>query len=365
MFGTLDKVYKFFANHPKRQYALSELSHDSSSKLKSLCQTRWLQRIDAFHVFMDMFPAIIKTFDSIVANGSEWSRDAVLDTGALMKCMLNFEFILALHTIERYISYTEGLTRLLQARAIDLIQAVQHVTTLKQVLTDARTDVENHFHIIFDQASRHAAEYDVQVKTPRRCSVQATHDKQLPQNAEEYYRASLTIPFLDYMVTEIEDRFDSHSVMAMKCLGIIPSCFHVKDRASDKEMLDFFREHIPHVSTFEAELKLWYEQFKGREPSELPDTPQASLRYAHSMAFPTIRKILIQIMVLPVTTCEAERSFSALRRIKTYLRSTMSQERLSGLALLNVHQSANLPSTEAIRCEFLKKNRRIMEQRLI
>jgi hypothetical protein len=83
-------------------------------------------------------------------------------------------------------------------------------------------------------------------------------------------------------------------------------------------MLDFFRKHIPHVSTFETELKLWYEQFKGREPPKLPNIPQASLRYVHSMAFPTIRKILIHIMVLPVTTCEAERSFSALRRIKTY-----------------------------------------------
>ena len=179
-------------------------------------------------------------------------------------------------------------------------------------------------------------------------------------------------------MTEIENRFDPHSVMAMKCLGIIPSHFHIKDRASDEEMFDFFQNDIPHWSTFEAELKLWYEQFKGKEPSELPDTPLTSLKYAHSMAFPTIRKILahsmvfptirkilVHIMVLPVTTCEAEQSFSALRRIKTYLRSTMSQERLSRLALLNIHDSADLPTTEAIRCEFLLKNRRIMQQRLI
>ena len=114
---------------------------------------------------------------------------------------------------------------------MDLIQAVQHVTSLKQVLTDARTDVENQFHIIFDQASRQAAEYDVQ--------VQATRDNQPSQNAEEYYRRSLAIPFLDHLVTEIENRFDSHSVMAMKCLGIIPSCSHIKDRASDRDVRFF------------------------------------------------------------------------------------------------------------------------------
>ena len=36
----------------------------------------------------------------IVANGSEWFRDAVLDASPLMKCMLSFEFIVTLHTIE-------------------------------------------------------------------------------------------------------------------------------------------------------------------------------------------------------------------------------------------------------------------------
>ena len=45
----------------------------------------------------------------------------------------------------------------------------------------------------------------------------------------------------------------------------------------------------------------------------------------------------MHMMVLPVTSCEAECSFSTLRRLKTYLRTTMSQERLNGLALLNVY----------------------------
>ena len=49
------------------------------------------------------------------------------------------------------------------------------------------------------------------------------------------------------------------------------------------------------------------------------------------------------MMVLPVTSYEAERSFSTLRRLKTYLHTTMSQERLNGLALLNVYIS--LPHT--------------------
>jgi len=37
------------------------------------------------------------------------------------------------------------------------------------------------------------------------------------------------------------------------------------------------------------------------------------------------------------TTASAERSFSSLKRIKTYLRTTMCNERLTDLAILSIH----------------------------
>ena len=42
--------------------------------------------------------------------------------------------------------------------------------------------------------------------------------------------------------------------------------------------------------------------------------------------------------VIPATSCSAERSFSSLRRLKTYLRNTMGQNRLSSLALLHIER---------------------------
>jgi len=42
--------------------------------------------------------------------------------------------------------------------------------------------------------------------------------------------------------------------------------------------------------------------------------------------------------VVVASSATAERSFSSLRRLKTYLRSTMGQERLNHVLILNVHQ---------------------------
>ena len=53
--------------------------------------------------------------------------------------------------------------------------------------------------------------------------------------------------------------------------------------------------------------------------------------------FPNINVLLCILCTLPVTSTESERSFSTLKRLKTYLRSTMTTERQSGLAMMNIN----------------------------
>ncbi len=44
------------------------------------------------------------------------------------------------------------------------------------------------------------------------------------------------------------------------------------------------------------------------------------------------------IIVLPATNAASERSFSTMKRIKTYLRSTIKQDRLNHLMILNIYK---------------------------
>ena len=53
-------------------------------------------------------------------------------------------------------------------------------------------------------------------------------------------------------------------------------------------------------------------------------------------AFPDILACLRVALTLPVASATAERSFSAMRRIKTHLCASMSDSRLSNLALIAV-----------------------------
>jgi hypothetical protein len=54
---------------------------------------------------------------------------------------------------------------------------------------------------------------------------------------------------------------------------------------------------------------------------------------------PEFAQAMTILAVIPATSCSAERSFSALRRLKTYLRNTMSQTRVNSIALINMERA--------------------------
>ena len=61
--------------------------------------------------------------------------------------------------------------------------------------------------------------------------------------------------------------------------------------------------------------------------------------------------LLTLILILPATNAVSERSASSLRRIKTYLHSTMSQQRLNNLMILHIHkeQTDSLDLTQCMK----------------
>ena len=79
-----------------------------------------------------------------------------------------------------------------------------------------------------------------------------------------------------------------------------------------------------------------------------------------ALILPTYKEAETILASIPATSCSAERSFSALRRIKTYLRNTTGEERLSAIAILNIEREATnfveANCMEEILNEFAKRN---------
>ena len=74
-------------------------------------------------------------------------------------------------------------------------------------------------------------------------------------------------------------------------------------------------------------------------------------------AFPVLVKMIKIALTIVVSMAECERSFSTLKRTKTYLRSSMSEQRLTDLAVLSIERelSQNL-SLDKVVDEFSAKD---------
>ena len=81
--GLISEIANFLNYSPKRQDFFeheigAESPNKSKKKLKDLCRTRWVQRIDSYTVFYDLHPCIVKTMKAIhehSSNFGEWSWD--------------------------------------------------------------------------------------------------------------------------------------------------------------------------------------------------------------------------------------------------------------------------------------------------
>lgn len=76
--------------------------------------------------------------------------------------------------------------------------------------------------------------------------------------------------------------------------------------------------------------------------------------------YPYVNIALRMFLCCPASNCSSERSFSALKRIKTYLRSRMTDDRLNNLAILHIESdiTTQIQYDEIIQEFSEKKSRR-------
>jgi len=82
------------------------------------------------------------------------------------------------------------------------------------------------------------------------------------------------------------------------------------------------------------------------------------LNFCGAHIFPSVFTATKIAACIPVTFVPVERSFSALKRLRTFLRNTIGEERPTGLALMKVHRGIQL-DTDGVLDHMSKKNRRL------
>ena len=179
-------------------------------------------------------------------------------------------------------------------------------------------------------------------RPPRR--IDSDSEPHIFETPLEYYR-KIYFEVIDVVVNELVRRFDQASLkipLAIERLLLQAANWDIPGSIEiDKDLLKFYERDLDAIK-LSRQLNMLPDLVK-----ELKSTPTfMHLKSVSSIStiaellssspltlgvFSEVVKLVKIFMIILITIATAERSFSALRRLKTYLRSTMTQSRLNNI----------------------------------
>lgn len=244
------------------------------------------------------------------------------------------------------------LTRRLQEQKIDVLSSLNQIQLLKETISDLRAKVYETHGKLYQQCIQMAEKINVPESRPRVCKVQIFRENYPADSPSEYYKQKITIPLLDHLSNEINERFSTKNCKIISGLYVIPSVFaecsesDVNWKSEVLKFAEIYQEDFPDYHQIATELEMW-ERFWKTQP-RLSTTIAETLKKVDKIAFRNIYICLKILGVVPVISCECERSMSAMRRLKTWLRSTMNQERFNALALMHINNDLQINNEDIV-----------------
>ena len=227
------------------------------------------------------------------------------------------------------LEHIRPIAKCLQGRLQEAYFGFQKVSEVKQHYQALRKDVDKEHNRIYQKALLLTDKIGGEERMPRIIPGRQSGPNPEVQSPKDSWRVTFTILFLDSIITEK--------------LSAIASVLQLK-----------WKHLMPYEDTIDTELFRWKIHCEGLK--EAKSITRLLCEDVDPVFFPNVRELLCILAVLPVDSAEAERSFSCLRQIHSWLPTTMTEERLGNIGVLVVH-GFNVPlNIEKICDTFIKRN---------
>lgn len=339
----LEGIYVFFSS-PRRWAMLNATKQTNLAKtLKRICPTRWSSRIQALDALRSRYFDVIKILTYLSLNGKNY--DEQREAKGLINYFEKFSTIILIIIESKVLEPINTVSKMLQGSHEDIEKSVLVLSSLLNQFQDLR----NNWMLVKNDAIELSAQWNIEPSFPKKRlhRVKKFFDElqvdERIENNEDCFKVEVFYRVMDLVINQLTTRFNSlqHLCTLFKCLS--PSYLV---ESSDKHIMEgseLLQSAYPSdiSSSFGPQLirfkMCFYNELKEitsiREVAEL-----ILIHTAASSSFSDIISACLIFLTLPLTTATAERSFSKLKLIKTYLRSSMSQHRLSSLATISIER---------------------------
>ena len=350
-FSPLQKLYVFIFGsyvHNKWKIVQKEMyPTEQQFELQRLNDTRWACRYYACHAVLCHLPKIIRVLDEIM-NESHSNR-AVEARG--IRGQIDFKFLLMLSTFDAILGETQLASKMLQSPGLDLARAMD-VKVLKDRMHEMRTN-DDKFASIWHKSKELSETCHITTENRRFFSRGRRVERSLPSALQDYVVESpmlersggdesmvkfeIVFPILDDLNAELERRFSEFSCNILRGIqSLCPAGDSFLQLSHMKSLAEAYDANMDDLVHEASQAKRLIER-KVKEGVAKPTTLTKFLRFInpYKEAFHELFRLCKVTVTIPATSASAERSFSALKGIKTYLRSTMTHDSISNLSVLS------------------------------
>ncbi|XP_076881615.1 uncharacterized protein LOC143529786 [Bidens hawaiensis] len=173
----------------------------------------------------------------------------------------------------------------------------------------------------------------------RKKQFDGSREQEVLFSPEENVKVNYFLCIVDQSISSLETRFEQYEQYEKLFGFLFPKKLKALDETKLKSCCYTLQEALKHgeESDIDAEeLFLELKLFETFLSSDIVTPLDALNNVVQHGFFPNAVNAYRVLLTIPVTVASAERSFSKLKLLKTYMRSKMSQKRLNGLAMISI-----------------------------
>ncbi|XP_062232383.1 uncharacterized protein LOC133929596 [Phragmites australis] len=341
-FGIVQWIYVLFSGSTKRWKVL--LEHIPSLTVKSLCNTRWESRIKSVKPIRYQAPELRSALLSLREADDTDPKDKS-DAKKLFEVLGSFEFILGMVIWHDILFAVNTVSKKLQSPSMCIESTLQQIEGIMNYFHSYRNEgFASSLIIAKDIASEMGVEasFPVKRRSIRKKQFDETDYNEANLQAERAFEVDYFFVMVDMAITSLKTRFEE--LQEFKSIfGFLMSSTILKslDGIELKDRCTKFAETFSLKGSSDVELNDLIFELSVMQLT-LPDRPMSAMEIfefvRNADCYPNISVAYRILFTVPVTVASAERSFSKLKLLKNHLRSTMSHERLNGLATLCIEK---------------------------
>ncbi|XP_060863223.1 zinc finger MYM-type protein 1-like [Metopolophium dirhodum] len=347
LFNTLDSLYVHFS-YPTKNQRLIDMQKKLGLKIKTIgrmSDTRWNCWYKNCDAILDCYQAIIHVLQEEIENEND--KDVNEAIGILTNLQKG-SFIVNLFVIRQVLSTINILSNMMQDKNATLGKSsviIKKFTDDNNILIDIPHQARDS-----KRKRREPNNLNDFIVTTTTSAIYELIESN--KSVEDYYRTNIYFKILDSIIENLKRRFSPESLS----LAISVDKFMQLNYEGSLVFINYYKDLLDiNKLNIKSEMTVARNCINKINNDFNIDDLKITIK---KEIFPNIYKMLQVALTLPVSSATCERSFSAMRRIKTLVRTSMHQERFTNLSILHIEKDVTKNiDTECILNELSKSSR--------